>query len=174
MIHPKKLLRNDTFSKLYSAWLAEEKNNVIDQFRFDFESIAFEEKDSDSIFKQNQQQAYFLWIPSAEIDPIQGEFLLDFFKEKIIDLSYYSYLSDSRNEFIPDFGNTQVSRHYLKPLFRLKPQLENKTHYGNLFIETSESGPKPFFLKITANYYANDEHEMFEKLMEKLLGEGNL
>jgi len=169
MISPKKLVRTETYYKQYAQWLTEGQEQALGAFRVDFESTAFDEKDSASQFKQNQQQAYFLWIPENGINAIQGEFLLDYFKDKVLTLSYYCYLSDSRNEFIPELGNLQVSRHYLKPLFRLKPQFENKMHYGNIFIETSDNGPQPFFLKITANYYANDAHELFEKLMEKLV-----
>lgn len=163
------LRRDGVYIAQKTLWLSADASTHFSLLQADFEQAAFEGTQNNLQFSTSPSQTFFTWIPSVALAAEVGDFMIDEWAQKLRDNRYVLQNSDVRTQFFPGLGNLEMRRHYLKPLFRLRPQMEDKSHYGNVFLEVSNDGPAPFFIKITANYYPGEEALRFETLVKLLL-----
>ena len=163
------LKRDETFVAQKTLWLTTSAPSHLQLLQTDFEQAAFDGTQNNLQFSVQPSQAFFTWIPETSLAPEVGDFMIDEWAQKLRQNRYVIQNSDVRAQFFPGLGNLELRRHYLKPLFRIKPQMEDKSHYGNVFLEVSNDGPAPFFIKVTANYYPNETALRFESLVKLLL-----
>lgn len=163
------LKRDLAFTAQKTLWLSTNASSHLQLLQTDFEQAAFEGTQNNLQFSTSPSQTFFTWIPATSLAAEVGDFMIDEWAQKLRNNRYVLQNSDVRTQFFPGLGNLEMRRHYLKPLFRLKPQMEDKTHYGNIFLEVSNDGPTPFFIKVTANYYPGEEALRFEALVKLLL-----
>ena len=101
--------------------------------------------------------------------------LFDLLKEKVLDLGYRSYVSDSRtygkNEWVEN-----LQRHYLKPPTNLRKAVSKDEkfdqRFGNITIELLTRDDQIFHLKFSATGYRDhlfSEVEDFRDLMQGIL-----
>jgi len=99
-------------------------------------------------------------------------YLFDFLKEKVQQLPYRSYVSDTRTYPKNNFVET-IHRHYLKP--SLKNKIAGKKanqRFGNINIELNLRNDKVRNLKFSATSYRDhlfEEADDFENLMREVL-----
>ncbi|TAD99928.1 MAG: hypothetical protein EAZ97_07470 [Bacteroidetes bacterium] len=99
------------------------------------------------------------------------QFLFDFFKEKMQNLSYQHYTS---NRLIYDKEKyvETVEKHYLKPPINLPENNKpSDQKYGNVLIEHISINKKPSYIKLMANYYEDQHHQKplpFDDLVKEL------
>jgi len=162
---------NPDYSLAFEEWIANPLFlQWITAFRKEYEAAVFEEDSPNSAWRNTPQQASYFWESAIKIAPHQRLFCLEFFVQKLLLSDYYRY--DHKTNFQQlQSGWVQLShRIYLKPLFRIKPAMPaDSPHYGNIFLECSAEPEGLFSIKITANYYAQDGHLSFERLMQLLL-----
>ena len=94
----------------------------------------------------------------------------DLLKEKVLDLGYKSYLSDTRTYNKQDWVE-QLDRHYLKPPSNLRLAGKEKMdqRFGNITIELLYKNDKISLLKFRATVYSDHlykEGEDFNELMK--------
>lgn len=171
MIQTKALVRSFGFKDRHHHWLSNSLASTLETLRQDYEKAAFEDNAENAYYVATPQQSFFLWIPENIKEKDEGDYLVDYFKDKMKPCGYYNYTSDERRERLPKFGLRIIRRHYLKPLFRIQTNAESsKSHYGNVFFEVSNDGEnEPYFIKITANYYGGETVLPFESLIKYLL-----
>lgn len=146
--------------------------NCLQILREEYENTVFEGLSRHTAWRNTPQQASFLWQTDLDLTSQQRLFVLEYFTQKLIFDGYYRYEHKTHfQQLVQGYPQTQ-HRIYLKPLFRIKPSMPADTpHYGNVFLECSADANMPFMLKITANYYAQDGHLSFERLMQRFLTE---
>lgn len=96
----------------------------------------------------------------------------DFLKEKILALSYKTYLSDTRTYNRKDWVE-RLDRHYLKPPTNLRNPGKEKfdQRFGNITIELIFQDDKIYLLKFSASTYQDrlyKDAEDFDSLMKEL------
>ncbi len=101
----------------------------------------------------------------------EGQFLLDYLKDKVLELSYLKQLSDVRSYNRPNWVET-VERHYLKPqpIFKEGEKINQK--FGNIKIELLFKNEKVHQLKFSATIYKDHlyaDASRFEALMQHIL-----
>lgn len=99
--------------------------------------------------------------------------LFDYLKEKVLDINYRSYLSDTRTYNRPKWVEN-VQRHYLKPPTNLRQIQEKKfkQKFGNITIELLSRNEQIRNLKFSATAYKDhlfEEADEFRELMENLM-----
>jgi hypothetical protein len=162
--------RQEGYEERRKEWIGFHLNNLLNQIKGDFEQVAFELNSNlgNCGFESLNDRAYFYWKPLEDCHAEVADYLIDYFKEKCLELNYYLYQgADKVNE---RFGNSIMQRqYYLKPLFRIKPNMKDQTHYGNIMVSFQKPDDKfTFMLKIEAFYYANDNHLKFESFMHSM------
>lgn len=99
-------------------------------------------------------------------------FLFDYLKEKVKELAYRSYVSDTRTYPKNDFVET-IHRHYLKPSLKLKVAGEKAGQaFGNITIEMLLKNDKIVNLKFSATTYRDHQFREagdFNDLMKNIL-----
>lgn len=99
-------------------------------------------------------------------------FLFDYLKEKVKELSYRTYVSDTRIYPKNDFVET-IHRHYLKPSLKLKVAGQKAGQaYGNITIEMLLKNDQIVDLKFSATTYRDHQFEEagdFNDLMKSVL-----
>ena len=98
--------------------------------------------------------------------------LFDLLKEKVKELPYRTYVSDTRSYPKNDYVET-VQRHYLKPSLKLKTPGEKAGQaFGNINIELLLRNNKVVNLKFSATSYTDHQFEDardFDELMREVL-----
>lgn len=95
-------------------------------------------------------------------------FLLDFLKERILEIGYRSYMSDVKSYAKNDEVET-VQRHYLKPTPSFEPPVNQE--FGNITIELVFRNDKTKLLRLSAMPYSDrmyKEARQFSQLMNSL------
>jgi len=99
-------------------------------------------------------------------------FFFDFLKEKVNELSYRTYVSDTRTYPKNDFVET-IQRHYLKPSLYLKAKgQKTQQAFGNINIELLLKNDKVVNLKFSATSYSDhmfEDADDFDELMKAIL-----
>jgi len=99
-------------------------------------------------------------------------FLFDYLKEKVKELPYRTYVSDTRTYPKSNFVET-VHRHYLKPSLKLKVAGEKAGQaFGNITIEMLLKNDKIVNLKFSATTYRDHQFKeagSFNDLMKEII-----
>ncbi len=99
-------------------------------------------------------------------------FLFDYLKEKMKELPYRIYVSDTRTYPKNDFVET-IHRHYLKPSLKLKVAGQKADQaFGNITIEMLLKNDKIVDLKFSATTYRDHQFEEagdFNDLMKEII-----
>ncbi|MDX5319721.1 MAG: hypothetical protein LPK45_01535, partial [Bacteroidota bacterium] len=101
-------------------------------------------------------------------------YVMDFWRERILDQGYIAYMSDSRTDVLDGGIRQRIERHYLKPnvFDAIKQGLPVDRKYGNLTLELVFLNNEVDYLKLTMGFYheRNRARAMgLDKLMEVLL-----
>lgn len=118
-----------------------------------------------SIYESPQSNGFYMLCEDF-LDSRQSKFMLEYFKEKLISLSYY--LNHSSRDIFEQKGNVNTRlRYYLKPkLANLEMPLEQK--YGNIHLEYLSINDKPDYIKLMANVYSDRNYQDAESFDELL------
>ncbi len=97
--------------------------------------------------------------------------LFDYLKEKVMEMDYRSYLSDTRTYNRPNWVEN-VQRHYLKPPTNLRQFKERKfkQKFGNITIALLSRNEKVHNLKFSATAYKDHLFEDADEFQELIQG----
>ncbi len=88
--------------------------------------------------------------------------LFDYLRERVLDLGYKSYMSDTRT-YTKAYWVENVQRHYLKPSIKLNNNAKNPNQlrqlYGNILIELLFRNEELVNLKFRATHYNDSKFE---------------
>ena len=159
--------KNSIISKRLLNWLNEQYvQYLVNPDHLD-EAIDFLNTPSSKGFVIHFRQTQY---PKAEVTH-----LFDFLKEKVLELNYRSYVSDSRT-YGKNSWVENLQRHYLKPPTNLRkpPAADEKFNqrFGNITIELLSRDDEIYHLKFSATGYRDhlfSEVEDFKGLMQGIL-----
>lgn len=165
-----KSFKTPEYSAYYAAWKSGYPT-LIQEIRRDFEKVAFGSDPNLSLLSVGASQAFFAWIPESKPSVTEGLCCLDYFTELLIQhADYYRYSEGIKPQLGSQNSPNRVFRNYVKPLFRIKqPGYKAGPNLGNVFFECCTDHAEVEWIKITANYYPNEDHVRFEKLIELCL-----
>lgn len=168
-MNTKVLVRNDNYQTLYQQWKKLNKQLVTDAFKTMYEKYLLGENESFLTINKDNKQAQLIF-EGVDFTINDFSFLIDFFKETVLEQNYYLYMSDERILNETEFQILNIHRHYLKPNVDYLESLVPNAHllYGNIVIEHHFNKNKNNMM-ITANYYSQKQYFSFEKLMEYFL-----
>ena len=160
----------------YEKW----KNSIIKTQMIDLIKTAYHNyptgnnsNDSVLFIQQRGVEGFAIQWNKLRYNLVEITHLFDYFKEKILELNYKSYHSDTRIYTKGELVET-LSRHYLKP--SLKNMLGNppfNQEFGNISIELICQDDIPIFLKVMVTHYNDRSYQKpksFGKLMDHILG----
>ena len=104
------------------------------------------------------------------VETNQPEHLMDFIKERILDLGYTLYTSDLKTYSVGDDVETQ-QRHYLKPPLNFVPDKKLSQLFGNIAIEYILRNDQPYMFKFSATTYQDymfDDPKTFGQLIKAI------
>lgn len=134
------------------------------------------ETDWDCDIIQTPTYAMLILHHMDDWDENDYRYLMDYWREQILEEGYIAYMSDSRLEILDGGIRQRIERHYLKPnvFDAIKLGLPIDRKYGNLTLELVFLGDEVDYLKMTMGFY----HERvkrgqmgLERLMQVLLKE---
>lgn len=86
--------------------------------------------------------------------PLDFEFLFDYFKEEVLQLGYKLTNSDRQIREKHDYIET-VDKHYLKPPIQIVPGELCDQMYGNVLLEFVKINDAPSYLKLQVSIYSD-------------------
>ncbi len=121
-----------------------------------------------SLFNSRQSNGFYV-LCDGFLEEEESIFILEFLKDKMIELGYY--MNHSSKDIYEQSGNIKtLISYYLKPkLSGFNFPLEQG--FGNIHLEFLMINNKPDYLKLMANVYSDrnyKESESFEALLEAL------
>jgi hypothetical protein len=144
--------RNLKFFEKYHTWLnSDEKDSFTEAFRKEFDLAS--ESGSDLITRLNSPGAvgFLMHGEGDQIAIHQAEYLMEYWKDQILKLTYKLYSSHSEN-FLRYNSVILRERYYLKPVIRnLEPPVSQE--YGNVLIEMEINNDRLIYLKFLVTYY---------------------
>lgn len=99
------------------------------------------------------------------------KFLLDYLKERVLELEYKTQISDTRTFNRAHWVET-IERHYLKPKPNFMREGKFNQKFGNVTIDMSLRNDVPYNLKLQATIYKDHlfkEADEFQDLMQAIL-----
>jgi len=175
MENPRQLLREAEFGKDYQDWKnGMGKHVALRKVRELYESamLGYPTRDCDII--QSPTYAMFILHVQDDWSPDFHRFLMDYWRERILQNGYYAYMSDLRSELLDGGLRKTIERHYLKPdvfeAMRNGDPVDRR--FGNLTLELTFQGNDVDYFKLTMGFYheRSKKRELgLEKLMEILL-----
>ncbi len=131
---------------------------------------------SASVFTYSSPQANgFYFNTKIGIDPEEFHFILDFYRDQVIDLGYSLYTSGTKYAEVPA-GMQRIDKHYLKPLnsaLTLEERIDQK--YGNVLFELYYLNEEVQYLKCMVSVYSDRKYTKalpFGDFAEKVLVPG--
>ncbi len=116
------------------------------------------------------KKGFVLYLRDRHSETRDPECLMDFMKERILDLGYNLYTSDIKIYSKGDEVETQ-QRHYLKPPLNFVPNQKLSQLFGNVAIEYVLRDDKPYMFKFSATTYQDhmfEDAKAFGQLMRLL------
>lgn len=153
------LVRSASFQRSLGEWRAnanfEETYAVL---YYLFSRVAVEEQGHPAFNVFSSPQAngfYFNRHTAFEFDLYP--YILDSFKDRVLDFGYFLYTSDIRYNEV-SAGVQQIDRHYLKPknTFTSGEVIDQK--FGNILIELYYLDEVPQYLKVLATVYSGKSY----------------
>lgn len=167
------LNRDESFVKQFEIWQGSaDLTAKLRAIRSAYEACFFgyDQKEVQLI----KSPTYHMLIIQTPGSLLEMQFLLDHWKELILQAGYVLYMSDSKAEKM-DGGRAEITeRHYLKPDIydaMLKGETVDRK-YGNITLELSHDESNFNFLKLTQAFYHERSKQLpmgLDKLMEYLL-----
>ena len=169
------LARSEEFFRYYNEWLSEnEKKKAIASFQLGYESILT----GNSVHELIEMPTQAMFIFNNEnnfIDDLHAHFLIDYFRDKLLQNGYRLYFSDVRVSAF-ELGQTRkIFRHYVKVSF--DPSVEHFASnpiFGNIHLELVEENKDINKIRITCNYHqqrGRDKEKTIHELVEFLVKE---
>jgi len=128
---------------------------------------------SASVFTYSSPQANgFYFNTKIGIDPEEFHFILDFYRDRTIELGYSLYSSGTKFTEVPA-GIQRIDKHYLKPLnnaLNAEERIDQK--YGNVLFELYYLNEEVQYLKCMVSVYSDRKYskaQPFESYAEKVL-----
>jgi hypothetical protein len=158
--------RSESFKNAYFKWLNEGKYRwLLQKIYQGYEAKKRNEPDDLQIHLLKSTGANGFAVSfSLLMEEKDLQFLMDYLKERVLELGYKSYTSDRRIFDRKEYVET-IEKHYLKPITeKVNPEMahyhpNNKEiynqKYGNIIIEYITIDDKPSFLRFMQNYYAD-------------------
>lgn len=116
-----------------------------------------------------QSAGIIFFCKKCHLDTKEAHFLMDWWRDQILPLEYFSYLSDTRSFHRHDCIET-IDRHYLKPI--LKEVTKPVQRFGNITIELKIRNDEATTLALKANYYQGRNYPKprpFDELLKQLV-----
>ena len=114
------------------------------------------------------KKGFVLYLTDGVVETNHPEHLMDFIKERVLNLGYNLYTSDLRTYSVGNDVETQ-QRHYLKPPLNFVPNKKLSQLYGNIAIEFVLRNDQPYMFKFSATTYQDymfDDAKTFGQLMK--------
>lgn len=122
-------------------------------------------------FQQPAAKGFILNYRNDIFSAMEFQHYFDYLKEKILELNYKLYTSDSRSFNRKDHAET-IERHYLKPKYQLDEEEKFVQQYGNIIITQIMKDDKPAYIKFMCNHYHDRKytgHDDFYELIDHIL-----
>ena len=167
--------RDEDDLQAYNLWKSSaRKERVIEHLKLEYIQNKNQENITGATFYNIDQPAikgFQLNYDQEFSTKKEFQFLFDYLRDRVLELEYQVYISDSRS-FIKNDSAESIERHYLKP--KLRKDADNKfVHlYGNITITHHLIDDEPGFLRFTANIYQDRKYAAaadFEELVEIIL-----
>lgn len=152
-----KLVRNGAFAERYAAWKDSADREValtILRSVWDDLGANTRRKEMDFFKYVSPQSNGFFFNPNLGIPNEVFTYLLDYFKDVLIENGYQLYMSDRRYSDKPQ-GVECIERHYLKPGMEQGAEFPVNQRFGNIIVEYYRVDDKPSYLKLMANVYSD-------------------
>ena len=168
------LERDEAYNALYNDWKLKDVSRVLEKLKVVYESGFFGSSNPDcEVIRTSSYSS--LWLRSVhEFDTLTCRFLMDYLRERILDLGYTSYTSDRRIS-VSDGGERQVvERHYLKPdIFEaVMDGRQTDRRFGNITLELFLQNDTADYFRLMQTYYHEREgnrEKGLDELMQMLL-----
>lgn len=116
------------------------------------------------------KKGFVLYLMDGHLETNHPEHLMDFIKERVLDLGYTLYTSDLKSYSQGEDVESQ-QRHYLKPPLNFVPNKKLSQLFGNIAIEYILRNDQPYMFKFSATTYQDymfEDAQTFEQLMRQL------
>ena len=116
------------------------------------------------------KKGFVLYLADNNIETQHPEHLMDYLKERIINLGYNLYTSDLKSYSAQDGIETQ-QRHYLKPPLEFVPNKKLSQLFGNISIDLILKNDNPYLFKFSATTYQDHmfaDAKKFDQLMKTI------
>jgi len=116
------------------------------------------------------KKGFVLYLMDSNKDTYHPEHLMDFIKERILDLGYILYTSDLKSYSRGQDVESQ-QRHYLKPPMNFVADQKLSQLFGNIAIEYILRNDKPYMFKFSATTYQDhmfEDADTYEQLMREM------
>jgi len=166
-----KLERSDRYEQNYSGWVESQVGNILSELQQAYNKSNARGLYNPAFHVYNSDQSNgFFFNYHMEFESEEFSYLLDYFKETVVDLGYTVYTSDTKYKDL-ESGVQKIDRHYLKPT-QEGSEMPMDQKYGNVLIELFVLNDEVQYLKLMANIYSDrnfTEPKPFSEFLEKLL-----
>ncbi len=167
-MHTKLLIRPIQFNSRYQQWKQLSKDDCLNSLRNAYSKELCGQNTLDISVEKTSQFCTLMWYPK-NISAENLSFLLDYFRDVLLNNNYYNHLSEEKTEIMDRGLKHQIQSHFLKPDISFKEQITPEQHYlfGHIYLELNHSNQIEF--KIKCSYFSHKTFWSIEKLMELLL-----
>ena len=169
----KVLDRSNASNEAYVAWKHENSvHDTLDWLLTNYHSeISGGKVDRSIAFLDTpSKKGFVFYLMDGVPETRHPEHLMDYIKDRMIDLGYNLYTSDLKSYSAGDEVETQ-QRHYLKPPLNFVPNQKLSQLFGNISIEYILRNDRPYMFKFSATTYQDymfEDASAFEQLMKVL------
>jgi len=170
------LERSESFEKAFQEWSASSKaHEIISNISNIFWNVRRGTGFSPGLFVYSSPQANgFYFNSKLGISNLGFEFLLDGFRDRVLEMGYSLYTSDRKYVEVPA-GIQRIDKHYLKPNSKSHPDGLFNQNYGNVLLELYSLNEEPQYLKCMVSIYSDRsfaEAQPFEIFAECFFSNG--
>lgn len=168
--------RTRTFREAYSQWVDSQRMEAtLQQLRNGYHELLAQDNHVGDLFyhlDQPSAKGFMLHFKEALFSPTEFQFYFDWLKDRMLELDYRLYTSDSRT-FDRGTYVEQIDRHYLKPANRrTEDNLRQVQQYGNVTLTLHQHDDRPQFIKFMCQHYSDRQYTVvsdFTQLMAHIL-----
>jgi len=158
-----KLTRSSRFNNQMRAWLSTSRSSELMDFIFAEYERSVQNNGNGLLHLHSTAQANgFFFDSRIGLKKEEFNYLLDHFKDAVLDLGYTLYTSDVKYKEKSDSVQV-VERHYLKPSLSKELVFPIDQKYGNVLLEYVAYNGEPAYLKVMATCYSD---RSYTKAME--------
>lgn len=166
------LERDAQFEKAFQFWKSSSASKeVLQKIRLAYSDVALNGKFRQDFhqYKSPQAKGFFINMRLG-ISPESFPFLMDLFKERVLECGYSVYTSDRKYKEVPT-GMKSLDKHYLKPQLGVDIEVPINQRYGNVLLEYTAIDETPEYLKVMVSVYSDRNYRKagaYEELLEIL------